>query len=484
MRRWKSIVTGLGSLAALHAASALAQNYPPAPYFGSPPLSAIPAASRAPRPLADNRGHQPLLASRTVGSSAGANTAEARRYFTAFQDNGQAAGEPQSNGELSVDSVPQNGGYHSAPATGRYLGGTYGANGCGSASCGTCGTGGGTCRQEPFDNWSSFGLPDTSSGCWYGSVAGLAMTRDRGNKLWTTFETGNNPNQLVFTPDSDWAGGVEFRVGRYICCGQYSMEAVYWILDEMEGAIDFNAAANGLVSVGTPLNVSLPDVEFLSDGTDLDAIFDGAAEHRLRRASDFQNLEINLLGHNYTGCRFQGSWLAGFHFLRFREGLVFGSVAGGFTFGQDLAEEAYINADVENNLIGFHIGGRGEYNATGRLSVYAAPSVGIYGNHISQNSAIYRGTGELATNVDSGATMLFDSSKDDFAMIGQIDVGLAYQLANWRIFGGYRAMALSGVALADNQIPFYVGAEDEWLDIDSNGHVILHGTYAGAECRF
>ena len=53
---------------------------------------------------------------------------------------------------------------------------------------------------------------------WYGYVGVLAMTRDDANKTWTTFETGNNANQLVFFPDADWGGGGEVTLG-YTWCG-------------------------------------------------------------------------------------------------------------------------------------------------------------------------------------------------------------------------------------------------------------------------
>jgi hypothetical protein len=310
------------------------------------------------------------------------------------------------------------------------------------------------------------------------------MTRDRGNKLWTTYETGNNPNQLVFTPDYDWGGGAEVRLGRSFCCGCYALELVFWNLDDITGSTDFNAADNGLASVSTPLNVSLPAVEFLSDGSSLDAYFDAAAEHRVRSSSDFVNVELNFLG-SQGGCgRVRASWLGGIRYLRFRDNLLFGTVQGGSAFGVDPTTEAYIESDVENNLLGFQIGGRGDYYVTSCWSAFVAPTIGIYGNQIDQDSAIYRGDGELATNIDSNTTLEFQSDKTDFAMLGQLDVGLAYTWCNWRIFGGYRAVAMSGVALAENQIPFYVGDAAEWLDIDSNGHVILHGAFAGAEFRF
>lgn len=387
------------------------------------------------------------------------------------------AGTASGSGDVLVDGTPYSGGY------GGY-GGQY-QNYYGWCGAGVGGGTGGYCEDcggGPLVGYA------TNNCCnrWNVYVGGLGMTRDRPNKLWTTYQTNVNERQLAFPPDSDWAGGGEVRLGRSCGCNcEYKLEAVFWILDDMTGDLTFGALQNGFQSVSTPLNVTLPPVEFPSDDVALDEIFDSAAAHRISRTSNFLNVELNLWGGQAPSCgRFSGSWLAGVRYLRFRDNLLFGSVNEGFIFGLDPSQEAYIESDVENNLVGFQIGGRGECCITHGFSAFVAPTVGIYGNHISQESSIYRGTGELANGVDTGNDLVFDSSKEDFAMLGQIDVGLSYTYCNWRLYGGYRAIGMTGVALADNQIPFYVGAEDEWLDIDSNGSLILHGGFGGVEYRF
>ena len=90
---------------------------------------------------------------------------------------------------------------------------------------------------------------------------------------------------------------------------------------------------------------------------------------------------------------------------------------------------------------------------------------------------IYTGDGLVGMDVTG--------SKVGFSMMGQLDVGMNYQFSpRWSVFGGYRAIAISRVALADNQIPFYVGAADEWTDVNANGDIILHGGFAGVQYRF
>jgi hypothetical protein len=313
---------------------------------------------------------------------------------------------------------------------------------------------------------------------WFASVAGLIMTRDRPNKLWTTYETGNNPNQLMYTPNTDWAGGGEVRFGRCFGC-YHAIEAVYWGLDTLEGEAAYAGTQVPSGTVSTPLNVSDPVVDL--GGQTLDQFFDNAAEHRLRRVDEVHNVELNFLnGPLMTGPygRFQFTYLMGVRFLRFRDGLLFGSVQDGFAFGDNGGvNEAYIQSSVINNLVGFQIGGRADFFFSPRFSIFAMPKVGIYGNDIDLQGRIYRGDGLVGMSVDS--------NKVDFSMIGELDVGLNYQFSpRWSVFGGYRAIGISGIALADNQIPFYVGDTAEWADVDSNGNLILHGAFAGLQYRF
>src|SRR4029078_9803248 len=40
-------------------------------------------------------------------------------------------------------------------------------------------------------------LPSCGCGNWFGGVAGLVLGRNKANGFWTSYETGNNPNQLL-----------------------------------------------------------------------------------------------------------------------------------------------------------------------------------------------------------------------------------------------------------------------------------------------
>jgi hypothetical protein len=66
-----------------------------------------------------------------------------------------------------------------------------------------------------------------------------------------------------------------------------------------------------------------------------------------------------------------------------------------------------------------------------------------------------------------------------------MDVGANYQFArNWRVYGGYKLIGLSQVAVADNHFPHYIAAADELSAVKSNGSLVLQGAFAGLEARF
>jgi hypothetical protein len=371
------------------------------------------------------------------------------------------------NGYQPGDGNPYPGGYES-PYNAAMAGG-YGEGACGAPSgcCapsygGLCGAGGcgpcGGCRSP-----------------WFGSLAGLYMTRDRGNKLFTTYETNNNVNQLQHSQqaDADWAGGWQGTFGRCFGC-QKAIEVTYWGLDELDGDASIRSQANLL---STPL-----DLELVQIGADLAAdFFDNAREHRIRRTNEIHNLEINLLqvGLLADSCnRFRLSCLAGVRYLKFDENLLFGTVSGGNEFGSAGGiNEAYLNVDVENNLVGFQIGGQGEYFLGPRFGLFGGTKLGVYGNHVDHRSQLYRGDGLSSFDIVS--------DKNDVALLGELSFGGRYYLSQrWSIFGGYRAIGVSGVALADTQVPFFLIDRAEFEDVDTNGSLILHGAFAGVACNY
>lgn len=366
---------------------------------------------------------------------------------------------------------------------------------------------GGSCSCDPgcSDFESAVGQPPIGdclpcpSVCqptvWFGAVGGLIMTRDRANRVWTTYETNNNPNQMMNTEDAsvNWQGGWQISFGRWFCCNQWGLEATYW------GLGDFDAFASASVaggSVSTPLIVS--DIEFAGiNGTQY---FDSAREHRLWRRDRFQNLSLNVLYNptplmnccqpNYcAGNPLNVNWLAGVRFFRFDERLVFGSLDLGYNWGDGGGQyEAYLRDSIKNTLVGGQIGANVSYQIAPNLQLLVGPRFGIYNNRIQNDFQAVRGDDVVANpTAASGVTGTYPvrSSKDVVAFMGQLDVALNCQLTqHWGGFLGYRVMAVTGVGLADNQIPTYVVDIPEIANIDTNGDLVLHGAFAGVVCNF
>ena len=338
---------------------------------------------------------------------------------------------------------------------------------------------GGACGQERFP--------------WYCSTSALVMTRNKGNKVWLSYEDGDESNQLMNTNDIDlaWREGAEVRLGRRFCgCGQHwALEGVYWTLQPFYGRIELTDPSG----LATPLQfneVFLPNPSPPPATVNADEFFgNAAAEHVLRRSNKLYNIEINLVNYPMAfGCdsRLDLNWLVGARFFRFEENLLFGSLQGGGWTWDDLTHQAFLSDRIYNNLIGFQFGCEAGYQVCCTWRVFVAPKFGIYNNHIRNSFELFRGDGQMATQTAyPGESYPVNSHTDCISFLTQVDLGVEWQFAeNWSAQVGYRVVAITGVGLADNQIPPYVVDIPEIRDIDTNGDLILHGAFAGVRFNF
>jgi len=363
-----------------------------------------------------------------------------------------------------------------------------------------------------YENAAASGWGDNCTSClpsccgcnnshFYAYVGGLTMGRDMPNKFWTTFDTANPSNQLRYFPGADWGGGVDTRIGYWFgcgacgdpcntCCnscgnsGRLGIEAVYWGMWGLDGHTNLYDATNQLGTV--------QDVGLVSFGANaISGWFDNARAVELSRNDEVHNVEINFM---YLPCcdpcnRFQITALAGVRFMRFTEGLEWGTLAGsapvGARFGDDPTNEAFVNTDVQNNLVGFQIGANMNWQICNSVSLFAMPKIGIFGNHVSAHNSVIEGDGTVATFDGSGNALNIHSSANVFSMLGSIDVGVNWAFCqNWSLVGGYRVVVASNIALGDNQIPQFFADEAGWHQVKTNGDLLLHGAFAGIECRF
>lgn len=344
-----------------------------------------------------------------------------------------------------------------------------------TAACNTCG--------DVLDCQDCFTCP------WYVSAAGLILGRDDANHVWTTYETNNNPNQLMNTDDaeSDWRGGAELRLGRWFCCGTWAVEATFWALDDMHGYAGLASPGGGL---STPLDFS--DVVYASDPTGIGdrpvELFDSADAHILRRVNEIYNVEINLVRSPMAGCGpLDVDVLAGVRWFHFREHLNFASLNQDYDWSEPDGV-GYLDDRIENNLVGGQVGAHIAWDLGYRLGLFARPKFGIYNNHIEHRFNGYRGDGELFAPRDGSGvvgTYPVESDTNTLSFLTEVDVGMDWQFhQQWTAFLGYRVLIATGIGLSDHQITHYVVDIPELADIDDNGTLILHGAFAGLKYNF
>ncbi|MDA7979153.1 MAG: BBP7 family outer membrane beta-barrel protein [Pirellulales bacterium] len=344
---------------------------------------------------------------------------------------------------------------------------TPGWDGGYDVGCSSCGSGCGS-------NWFS-GFGNGCDACgpnWYGRVGGLVMTRDDADPIWTSFNNTVITSALLGTPSvgPDWQGGYEASIGRRLCSNVW-VGATYWTLEP----------DNQSATVSDPGGIINSTFDFRTlalNGTPVNSWYDSALAHRLSLRSEFHNAELNFFGDFASNpcSRHRFSWFGGARWFRFKDDFLFETADTSTTFGVDLANEAYWNINVTNNLIGGQIGGTAEYALTNCWSVYATPSVGLYHNRMTYNSSIRSGDGFVAYNIDS--------DKNDFAVLSQIDFGSSYNVNQCvRAYFGYRLISAAGVALSGEQIPPLGDDLENIRNIDSDGHLFLHGGFAGIEFR-
>jgi hypothetical protein len=391
-----------------------------------------------------------------------------------------------------------------------------------SSGWGTCAPNGGQCsaygtavNQPACGNYLE-GYSSESS-LWYASLTAFAMTRDRPNKVYITYETGNEIHNDYPVDEMSWRWGGEVRVGRRFCsgcnqgcntgcnsgCGSqgfWALEASYWTLDSFQGFVSHTSPVsptNPNGTVGTPLTVGYNeflDVTHLPTPAYRNARdwFDGAGEHRLWRWDEIQSFELNLARGQW--CYGPDSpWDLGFalgiRYFRFQESWKFGSRMDECSWDeQGGAYAAYLRDLITNNLIGPQLSFEVGYSMNQCLRFYMAPKVGIYNNNITNNFQAYLGNGQISRPVSpyqSIGSYPVDSSVNSISFLTQFDVGLDWRWAQrWSGRIGYRVVTVSGIGLADAQVPFYIVDVPAIAEIDRNGDLIMHGGFISLAYNF
>jgi len=212
--------------------------------------------------------------------------------------------------------------------------------------------------------------------------------------------------------------------------------------------------------------------------------FNNSDSHQIYRENEIHNVEMNLLQNvgSYTTRRGRAGnfeMLGGFRWFQFNENFGYSALYAAANPNQVDYEIAN-----QNTLLGFQVGGRNELCVSNRLSLVTASKVGLFTNFISSDQSIRDSNGGFAYRTAGGVDDFnYMHEKHDLSMLGELDLGMAYRITNrCRATFGYRALGVSGIALAPDQIPRDFGSDVG--QINSNGNLILGGGYAGLEfCR-
>lgn len=473
---------------------------PPADSYGSSAKGSVSNTAYEPAAAADSVAPPPPTPEPPVASPSDRPVAPSPYYGTPAQP-----------------VAPSSSGFTPGYASGYEGGYNVGNSGC-NGGCST-GNSGGLLGNSPllgcFKGWGcnsgcSNGCNAGDSCCcgpgpWFVSLGGLALTRDNPNRFWTTYNTTNNADQVMNTQDAKagWGGGGEVTLGRWFgggaggamlpyagmapggCCapcGASGIAATYWGVSPLTGSYSVVSPTDNL---GTPINEQtqtgtvMMNSSINGGSTPSSYFFDGAHQQTVSRLDRINNVEVNYL--NATplgGGSTQAIWLAGIRYFRFDETLTYGSVAGGHNFGDGGgAYEAYLRNRSVNNLIGPQIGVILNHYFTPRFSLYAGPRVGVFGNRATSQTMLYTG--------DGYTTYDLQGTKNSFSVLSQLDLGGTYLLnQRWMLYGGYRLVAITDLALSDNQFLPYLADISGFQQVKTNGGLLLSGVNAGVIFRF
>lgn len=312
-------------------------------------------------------------------------------------------------------------------------------------------------------------------GLWFGSLAGMVMTRDSANAVSTTYDSSNVNTNLLDTGQArmNWSGGGQVMVGRWFGQQTYGMQFVYWQVGTMTGNANVVSPAYQL---STPFNLGNVNIGQQS----ATFYYDNAHEHALWRKDGFSNFEWNALRRlalGGCGSRWLFTGIAGVRYFRFQDGLIFGAVNSNNFSDAGGAYAAYLNTNVTNSLVGFQLGTRVDYFVLPRVRLYAQPMVGFYGNQVTMREHLYSGDGAQGFDVFA--------ARNTVSTLGQIDVGAGYQITpRFSAFAAYRLIGVSRVGLADNQIPAFWADQQGMSQLKTNGDLILHGVLMGGMWNF
>ena len=305
---------------------------------------------------------------------------------------------------------------------------------------------------------------------------GLFFSRNNENNRELSF---NNAGEKLFSNDASHGsfGGFETFLTSRGTNGT-GWEARYFGL--------YPSEATAEIAAGAPLNTTLRGLQDLNiGGGNIFNALNAADRHTLTRDTDIDNIDFNFLRNagsttGRRGCPQTHELLLGFRWFQFDEDLSYQAFAA--------PNQLSYNLETQNTLLGLQFGSRSEAKISERLGLVLGTKFGLFNNRSRVRQAIFDNAGGIATvgiGDDAGTEFNFNDEDNSLATLGEFDLGLVYQIScRSRLNFGYRAIGVSGVALAGDQVPNNFSSLPEVREIDNSGSLILQGGYAGLELSY
>ena len=243
-----------------------------------------------------------------------------------------------------------------------------------------------------------------------------------------------------------------------------------------------------LVASNSPSTAFSPNAGFF---------FDAGDPHVLTRQTELHNVEFNLLRNAIPRLRAtQTEFLIGFRYLNFGETLLHESIGVTSTGGPGVPfgtpESVGYFSTAENEMFGIQVGVRSDYQLAGRLMLHFGLKGGAFNNNINTRQRVdYRLPDGSVINPSftsgdfTGRRFDIGAEDDVKSLVGEIDVAASLQLSSAaRVRVGYRALGVSDVAFASDQIPDNFNDASSLLNPITDGNLFLQGTYVGLEFAY
>lgn len=301
---------------------------------------------------------------------------------------------------------------------------------------------------------------------WDLQLRGLVMTKD--NSASQSLVSNPSGSQLTTRDaDLDTAGGFEASLSKQLA-NDKRVELVYWGLFTSGDSAELHEPTGGFES-----ELDINGLSYGAGGTSLTDAVDAAQDIGLARGFQYHNLEMNWGGSTRSD-QIELDYFAGFRFFKASEDLSLSM------------DEQQLASQGDNHLFGFQLGSLLHWQPSQQLEWHVGVKAGVFANAItlqtqfrSADGFVYAGDQSSPLNVDSSQT------KDDVAMLGQIDLGFLYRCSDrCRITAGYRMVAVTGLALPANQLAQPLQNFTTSPQLQSNESILLHGAYMGLEYDF